>query len=230
MLIDQFVKNELTEWERLELDLLNGSIGGAAVTKTPPDNYSERIQAIYSNYIWYDLSPPHEAIWEWAEGIDIETSPRPFVALWPRGRGKSTHAELIAADLGARGKRKYCGYVCGTQEQADKHVATIQRILESKQVETYFPGVGTPRMGKHGSKSWRRNMLIASNDYAVEALGLDVAIRGHKIDWARFDLLIFDDIDVKHDTELAVKKKQETITTSILPAGASNCAVLFVQT
>jgi hypothetical protein len=54
-------------------------------------------------------------------------------------------------------------------------------------------------------------------------------VRGQKIDWARPDLIIFDDVDEKHDTENATEKKETIITDSILPAGSANVAVLFVQ-
>jgi hypothetical protein len=172
---------------------------------------------------------PHVDLFEWAEQIDIDTTPRPFVAIWPRGRGKSTVVEIIASDLGAREKRSYCLYVCETQEQADKHVSTIKNMLESEHMAKHFPDIGNPQIGKHGSQNWRRSLMTTATGYSVEAIGLNKAIRGQKIDWARPDLIIFDDIDGKHDTEDAIKKKQNTITTSVLPSGARNCAVLFVQ-
>lgn len=223
LLIDEL----LTADELLELDFLD--LEAEYVHEQMPSDWRDRLIAMYPSYLIHPFSFPHVDLWEWASDIEQETTPRPFVAIWPRGRGKSTHAEILACDLGARGKRKYCLYVCQTQEQADKHVATIQGMLESESVVKYAPGVGTPRLGKHGARTWRRSIMTADNGYTVEAAGLDKAIRGHKIDWTRPDLIIFDDIDHKHDTEDAVNKKQATITTSILAAGATNCAVLFCQ-
>jgi hypothetical protein len=71
--------------------------------------------------------------------------------------------------------------------------------------------------------------MTADNGLTVEAVGLNKAVRGQKIDWARPDLIILDDVDAKHDTEAAVKKKVETITTSILPAAAPHAAIMFLQ-
>ena len=71
--------------------------------------------------------------------IEAGSQPRPFVAIWPRGRGKSTHAEAIAVDLGAANRRTYCMVVSATQDQADKHVATIARMLESDGVTQFYP-------------------------------------------------------------------------------------------
>jgi hypothetical protein len=194
-----------------------------------PAAWPDRLRALFPAHFTRPFSPAHVELWEWADAIAKDSSPRPFVAIWARGRGKSTNAEAIAADLGARGCRAYCMYVSGTQDQADKHVMTIRNMLEADSLARYFPAVGRPRVGKNGSQTWRREMLITANGYAVEAVGLDKAVRGQKIDWARPDLIIFDDVDEKHDTAAATNKKQETITTSILPAGADNCAVLFVQ-
>lgn len=199
------------------------------VTKTPPAKWQDRIPLIYSDYLWHNFSQPHIELWQWGSAIQVGSAPSPFIALWPRGRGKSSHAEILVSDLGAREKRRYCMYVSETQDQADKHVATISHILESQQIAEHYPNVGTPRLGKNGSRTWNRQMLIAANGFTVEAIGLDKAIRGHKIDWIRPDLIVFDDIDAKHDTEHAVKKKQGTITSSIIQAGAENCAVLFAQ-
>lgn len=159
----------------------------------------------------------------------MSTSPRPFVAIWPRGRGKSTTSEAVVADLGIRGARNYCLYVCSTQDQADKHVATIARMLESEHVARYAPTIGTPKVSQNGNKTWNRKTVTTATGFTIEAIGLDKAVRGQKIDWARPDLIVFDDIDELHDSELTTTKKEESITTSIIPARATNCAVLFVQ-
>jgi hypothetical protein len=184
---------------------------------------------MFPAYIWHPFGQRHVEFWEWAQVIKRGDSPRPLCAFWPRGSGKSTHAEILAADLGARGKRLYCLYVSGTQDQADKHVATIGAMLESEAVAKYAPEVGKPRITKTGSRTWNRRIMRSANGFTVEAVGLNKAVRGQKIDWARPDLIILDDIDERHDTENTIKKKVEIITTSILPAGSEDCAVVFVQ-
>lgn len=194
-----------------------------------PEDWQDRLREMFPAYLFHGYSEPHLELGAWADDITLTNTPRPFVALWARGRGKSTWAEMTAADLGARGLRRYCLYVSETQDQADKHVATIGHMLESDDITQFYPDVGRPMLGKNGSRSWNRRIMQAANGFTVEAIGLDKAIRGQKIDWVRPDLIIFDDVDGKHDTENAVKKKQETLTTSILPAGSDNCAVLFVQ-
>lgn len=198
-------------------------------TLTLPSDWRERVPALFADYFRFPFSPPHEAFWQWENELEIDSAPRSFVALWPRGRGKSTSVEAAVADLGIRGARNYCLYVCGTQDQADKHVQTIARMLESDSVARYAPNIGKPKVSQNGNKTWNRKMVTTATGFTVEAIGLDKAVRGQKIDWARPDLIVFDDIDEEHDTELTVKKKEDSFTNSILPAGSTNCAQLFAQ-
>ena len=197
--------------------------------KPIPADWRTRIPAMFGRYFWHPFSPPHVELWEWANAITEDSTPRPFVPIWPRLRGKSTNAETVVADAGVRKVRHYCMYVCGTQDQADKHVATIARMLESEGVAAYAPEIGHPKVSKNGNRTWNRQVVSTRTGFTVEAIGLNKAVRGQKIDWARPDLIIFDDIDAKHDTEASVRKKEEIITDSILPAGSTNCAVLFAQ-
>jgi len=143
----------------------------------PPD-WQERVIAMFGQHFWCPFSDPHRELWEWSDAIAPDTSPRPFVAIWPRGRGKSTNAEAIAADLGARRQRNYCMYVCGTQDQADKHVGTVARMLESETVTRYFPEVGKPKVGKNGNRQWNRKIVTTASGYTIEAVGLNKAVRG----------------------------------------------------
>jgi hypothetical protein len=178
--------------------------------------------ARFPAYVGAGFAPRHAALWEWTWAIAKGVRPAPFVALWPRGGAKSTSAELAAAAVGMRQVRRYALYISETQDQADKHVATIAGLLESAGVDR--------AVNKYGnSKGWRRNRLRTADGFTVDALGLDTAARGIKVDADRPDLMVLDDIDARHDTVAAVQKKIETLTTTILPAGSNDCAVLAVQ-
>ena len=85
-------------------------------------------------------------------------------------------------------------------------------------------------MSKYGtSRGWRRNRLRTAGGFTIDAVGLDTAARGLKVEEQRPDLIFLDDIDGKHDTLATTAKKIATLTTSVLPAGSSNVAVIFVQ-
>lgn len=139
-----------------------------------------------------------------------------------RGAAKSTTAELAVTRIGEKLSRRYVLYVSETQDQADKHVAAIAEFLGK---------VGVDRsLNKYGhSKGWRRNQLRAANRFNVEALGLDTAARGIKLDEIRPDLIVLDDIDNQNDTPKATEKKARTLSSSVLPSGSPDCAILGVQ-
>lgn len=172
----------------------------------------------------------HHDLWEWAEEVTPGVRPIPFVGLWGRGGAKSTNAEGICVRWGAKKVRRYGWYVSGTQDKADSHVQNIASMLEKREVEIYYPELSQRLVGKYGSsKGWRRNRLRTESGLTIDSLGLDTGSRGVKIDDARPDFIIFDDVDDLHDAIGITNKKVEIITKSILPAGSVDCAVLFIQ-
>lgn len=180
------------------------------------------LQSLFPEYVRAGFAPRHEEFWDWAWSIEPEVRPRPFVAVWPRGGGKSTTSEAINAMLGLRGKRKYGLYVCSSQDQADKHVANIAAMLERAGAER--------ALNKYGSsKGWRRNRLRTASGFTIDALGLDVAARGAKVDEWRPDVITFDDVDGRTDSRHVTNGKEISITENILPSGGKGCAVMFAQ-
>lgn len=155
---------------------------------------------------------------------------RPFVAIWPRGGAKSTSAELAVVAMAARGRRRYCLYVSRTQEQADDHVANVGQAFTTPGFVAAYPVVGARGVNKYGvSRGWRRNRLHTNSGFVIDALGLDTAARGAKVDEQRPDLIILDDIDKPEDTVATTDKLVGLITKAILPAGANDVAILAIQ-
>ena len=172
----------------------------------------------------------HVAFWEWLWAIEPGVRPEAFVGIWPRGGAKSTSAEAGCVALGARGARRYGLYVCDTQDRADDHVGNIGAMLESERVELFFPELAARRTNKYGSsRGWRRNRLWTASGFVIDALGLDSAARGVKLEDQRPDFLVIDDVDGRHDAPAVTKKKIETLTESVIPAGAPDVAILAIQ-
>lgn len=178
----------------------------------------------FSTYATADYAQRHLDFWEWVSEITHNSRPRAFIGCWPRGGAKSTTVELGVGYIGSQPYpvRNYVLYVSETQPQADKHVQAIGTMLERVGISRAVNDYGS-------SKGWRRTELRASNGFNVTAMGLDSAMRGIKLDEFRPDMIVFDDIDGKHDTPHRVNKKIEAITTSILPAGSDDVAVVVVQ-
>jgi len=198
--------------------------------KDAPIDWRGWLAELFPSYVEHDFAQRHVELWRWIWTIKPGRRPLPFVGVWPREGGKSTSAELAAVALGAREIRRYIWYVRETQEQADGSVRNIMDMLESAGIEQYYPQMGQREIGKFGSpRAWRRQQLRTASGFIVDAIGLDTAVRGAKVKEQRPDFVILDDIDGKHDTAKKTSKKIETLTTSVLPAGSQDCAVLAIQ-
>lgn len=175
-----------------------------------------------ASYVRASDAPRHERVWAWFAALARDVRPRPLVEIWPRGGAKSTTIELATAHVGHKGARRFALYVSETQAQADKHLQAIGAVLER---------IGIPRAttSYNTSKGWTQQMLRAANGFNVVSFGLDAASRGVKLEEYRPDLIIFDDVDGKHDTPETKRKKLETITETIIPSGSADAAIVFVQ-
>lgn len=202
----------------------------ASSTLTPPDDYEAWLREIFPRYTTAPLAPHHHTLWQWVWALERGVRPKPLCVFLARGGAKSTSAEMACAAVGARGQRRYVLYVSGKQDQADDHVGNVAGMLESDTIAAYFPQLGERSVGKHGNpRGWRRNRIRTAAGLTVDALGLDVAARGIKLDEQRPDMIIFDDIDDTEDKLATVEKKIRAITQKLLPAGSPDLATLFVQ-
>lgn len=176
------------------------------------------------------FGPHHHEFLDWLWGIERGKRRRPFVGVWPRGGLKSTSAEGATVLVGATGRRKYGLYVCGTQDRANDHVATINSMLESPMVRTYYPDMARRAVGEYGrSKGWKQTRLRTAAGFTIDAIGLDTAARGAKVDEDRPDWIIVDDIDETFDGPAIVRGKIERLSRGIIPAGSSDVIIMFIQ-
>jgi len=216
-------------YEEAKLEKLKAKAAQSSAL-TPPDNPLDWVLAIYRSIFSRPFGPQHVELFNWAWGVAAGVRSKPFVAVWSRGFGKSTTAETIAVMLGAREQRKYLLYVSETQELADSHLLAIRGMIESPILKAYYPTFASPKISKEGhSRGWRHNRLYCGNGYVIDAIGLDTAKRGSRIMDARPDFMIFDDIDAKGDSPVITRRKMDTITTSLLPAGSVDASAMFVQ-
>lgn len=178
----------------------------------------------FASYTSAPFAERHVRFWEWLSSLEPGVRPRARTEVWPRGGGKSSTTELGVAFVGSQPDppRHFVLYVSETQEQANLHVSAIAGMLER---------VGVQRAVNqyHASKGWTQTTIRAANGFNVKAFGLDSGMRGIKLDEFRPDLIVMDDIDGRHDTPETTRKKIQTLTTSILPTGSADCAVIIVQ-
>lgn len=199
-------------------------------TKIEAEAWPVWLAAILPGYCTAPFAEHHREFWTWVWDIEPGERPEAFVGIWARGGAKSTSAEAACVALGARRKRRYGLYVCDTQDRADDHVGNVASMLESERLELFYPHMAQRRVGKYGnSRGWRRNRLWTASGFVLDAIGLDSAARGVKLEEQRPDLLVIDDIDGRHDTAEATARKVETLTESVIPAGSDDVAVVAIQ-
>lgn len=183
--------------------------------------WQDWVEKFYPSVCTYTFAERHIRLWNWFDGI-THKPPVPYVGIFPRGGAKSTTVELCCARMCAKLSRRFVLYVSETQEQADKHVQAISTLLEKLNINR--------SVNKFGAvKGWRRDQLRTENGFNVASFGLDAASRGVKLDEFRPDLMIFDDIDNEKDSADVIRKKIDSITKGLIPAGSHNCAFVFVQ-
>ena len=185
---------------------------------------------MFPAYMTAPLGEHHAAFWNHVWSIQPGVRPPSWFSIWNRGGAKSTSAEAACVALAARKARRYGLYISGTQEQGDDHVGNVAGMLESKNVESFYPDLANPLRNKFGnSRGWRRNRIRTASGYTLDALGLDTAVRGVKLDEQRPDHIILDDIDALTDPPEMVEKKIAAITKGLLPAGSEDLMVLGIQ-
>lgn len=188
------------------------------------------LRVMFPAYCTAPFAGFHRDFWDWLWQIRRNHRPDPFVGVWFRGGAKSTSAEIGCVALGARNARNYVVYTSETQDQADQHVANIGSMLESAAIEQHYPLMASRGVTKYGhSRGWRRNRLITASGFIIDALGLDTARRGFKVEEHRPGVIVLDDIDGREDTVETVDKKIRTITASIIPMGTRDTAVIAIQ-
>lgn len=193
------------------------------VTPDPePEDWRGWLEQKFPEAVESGFASFHEEYWNWLWSVEQDNSPPPFIGIWARGAGKSTSAELGAAALGLRGKRKYLLYVRDTQSRADDSVSNIAALLEAHGAERKVNRFNL-------SKGWKRNRIRTADGFTVDALGLDTAVRGIKLEQQRPDAIFLDDVDARFDSQRTTEKKIAAITEAILPAGSSNAITLGIQ-
>ena len=169
------------------------------------------------------MAPEQVKLWEWIDSLTPGERPLPFLGVWPRGYGKTTTARLAMARTCVKLSRRFGLYVCATQVTANNHIISIRSQFERLGIKRAENDYGV-------SVGWSAQRLTTENGFTLVALGLDQSnIRGLNLHDLRPDLIVLDDIDDLNDTAEAATKKLSIIVSTVIPAGSTDRAVLFVQ-
>lgn len=155
-----------------------------------------------------------------------------FVA--PRETGKSTWWFLILPLwAAAHGHRRFAVAFANAAAQAETHLATFKRELESNPLlAADFPELIQPARKRSGhALADRAGMIHQRNGFVLAARGIDAATLGLKVGELRPDLIIFDDIEPDEASYSADQKVKRlgTITDAAFPLNIY-AAVVMVGT
>lgn len=209
-----------TPEERIEIDRLL-----APSLEELESDWRIWLKTLFPQFMRGPLAPYHEEYmdWLWATlWAKREGKPLPdgnaFFSIWGRGCAKSTFARLAPIAEACLLGKGYALYISGSQDQANKHLASIETLLTSDMVRYYYPQMSRPRKGDTDkNRAWNQKMLYLASGYVLQAIGLDVGIRGANVDDMRVTLDLIDDIDDRSDTALQSEQKMDKFLHSILP-------------
>lgn len=200
-------------------------------TKSPRErNYKEWLTEYFPRTYSKPFAKHHEEFWEHVQSMELGKHAPAYFLVLARGGGKDANVQGSIAWLGAHNKRKFCLYVCATQDLANKAVQTISTMLEGRKLSIDYPDFTSRSLSKYGhAKAWRVDMLRCANGFNIVGLGLDASVRGIRLDEFRPDLIVFSDADSRKDTPDTITKKINTITNDILPAGSTDANIIWIQ-
>jgi phage terminase large subunit-like protein len=140
----------------------------------------------------------------------------------PRGSGKSTWLFMVLPLwAAAHGWRKFVAAFADSASQAEMHLATFKRELDTNALlRNDFPELCSPARRPAGMVAAdRAGMLVCKNGFTFAARGIDAASLGMKVGEKRPDLLILDDIEPDESSYSAYQKekRERTLVDAILP-------------
>lgn len=202
----------------------------AAAMKIERDSFIWR-RSIFPAYFSKEDGWFHEKFWKKVWALQRDVAPPPLLLPWARDLGKSVLVRTAGIAAAARGLRRYILYLSGVQEQSDKHVMTISRMLRSSGIAMYYPDLGTAQLNDAtgAQVSWNRKRIVTASGLVIDSLGLDSASRGINYEELRPDWICVDDIDKATDSPIEVRKKIELLAGSIFPTGQDNTWIIFAQ-
>ena len=176
------------------------------------------------------FAPFHYEAWSWWSSITEERPPA-FVGCWFRGAGKSSTFAMMLALSALVGLRDYALWV-GAREQAivDK-VSSVGALLAVPRVKRAFPAqTELYRDAMTGQKQdWRRGRVATASGFALDAVGMDQALRGALRLNRRPGLILADDIETSADSAYILARKFDQLSRSVVEAGSDNCATAFIE-
>lgn len=176
------------------------------------------------------FAPFHIEAWGWWAGMN-DSAPPALVACWPRGGGKSSTVSFMLAMTCLTGMRDYCLWVGARQQAITDKVSGVGALLAAPRVRAAFPEqTALYHDPMTGTKvDWRQGRVATGSGFAVDAVGMDQAMRGALRLSSRPGFVILDDIETTQQTPYMRARVAEQVTRAIIPTQSDNAALIWVQ-
>ncbi|MSA33889.1 hypothetical protein [Parabacteroides distasonis] len=174
------------------------------------DTETQRVTLSEVHLAWAEIAR------QWAS-----SEPRRDAIIAPRSMGKSTWFFLaLPMWAAAHGHARFVAAFANSAGQAQAHLMTFKRELDGNRLlREDYPGLTRPMMRRGRPLADSQDMYIAEGRFAFVARGADTGNLGLKIDDARPDLIVCDDLEPGEGSYSAYQAEQRltTLLDDILP-------------
>jgi hypothetical protein len=197
------------------------------------------VKALFPDSFDTEFIDLHADFWEWGwkflialrDGRPLTEEENAFLALWSRNFGKSSQAEaFVVVAVCVVGFGIFL-YVSGTQDLANTHLSNVELLLTSSGVKEYYPEHARPKKSNvtSSNRAWNQSRLETDGGAVLQAVGLNVGVRGLRKGKDRVRGFVLDDIDDYGDSPTVALNKANTLGNSVLPTADLEFFVIGAQ-
>jgi hypothetical protein len=181
------------------------------------------------NVFKYFFPPVFKSIWAWL--LEYIYLPRDFSQLaigLPRGFGKTIVIKLTILYAIIFTKKQFILVICENEDKAKSILSDVEDMLDEPNVKAAF---GDWRIGMGPNTQTRKVFAFRGRDIILKAAGAGTGIRGITEKNRRPDLMIFDDIQSREDSEseiLSSQLEKWMVGTAMKAKSPEGCLFVFV--
>lgn len=177
----------------------------------------------------YAFPPIFLSIWAWVQDYIYRARDFSQIALGlPRGFGKTLVIKLIILYAILFTKKQFILVICENEEKAKAILSDIEDMLDEPNIKATF---GDWRLGMGPNTQVRKVFAFRGRNIILKAAGAGTGIRGITEKNRRPDLMVFDDIQSREDSEseiLASQLEKWMVGTAMKAKSPEGCLFLFI--